>query len=101
MALGCATWPAAGIGGCAAAAPGVAAGAGAPAALTCCAGRGMILSVSRRISFTFCTIDSQRLFWALRSIVETAPVVPGAAVCAAPNCVEAVEVIFTLRAALR
>src|ERR1043166_2750440 len=101
MALGCATWPAAGIGGCGAAVPGVAAGAIAPPALACCAGSGMILSVSRRIAFTFCTIDSQRLFCALRSIVETAPVVPGAAVCVAPNCVDAVEVIFTLRAALR
>ena len=61
----------------------------------------MILSVSRRISFTFCTIDSHRLFCAVTSMVEVAPVAFGPAVAlAAPNCVEAVEVILTLREAL-
>src|SRR5205814_5143257 len=96
------------ISGCAAAgtggwAPGAVDAAGAPAAApsgTACADAGMILSVSRRMSFTFCTIDSQRLFCASTSIVEVAPVAFGPPV-AAPNCVEAVDCILTLREALR
>src|SRR5438445_3674939 len=103
MSTGCAA-PA--LGGCAPDAAG-AAGAlpGAPGSGVGAAwvGAGMILSVSRRISFTFCTIDSHRLFCAARSIVEIAPVALGPPVplVAAPNCVEAVDCIFTLREALR
>ena len=62
----------------------------------------MILSVSRRISFTFCTSDSQSLFSA--SDVDAARVRAGGAAAVAPplpNCVEAVDCIFTLRVALR
>src|SRR3954453_22529848 len=84
-------------------APGAAGGGGgaagcarAPSALV---PAGKVKLVSRRISFTFTTIDSQRLFCAATSMVDVAPVVPD---CApeAPNVVEAVDCIFTLREAL-
>src|SRR6266404_267470 len=95
-------------GGCGAApdapaVPAVAGGATAAAALATAValGAGMILSVSRRISFTFCTTESHRLFCALTSMVEVAPVALVVPVCAVPNCVDAVDCIFTLRAALR
>src|SRR5947199_10426818 len=69
------------------------------------AAAGRILSVSRRISFTFCTIDSHRLFSALTSMVAVAPVAAGPEAPAAPvpppNSVDAVDFIVTLRAALR
>src|ERR671931_233608 len=106
-ALGCGATGAGGMGGCGAA-PGAAAGAAAAAGTAAVAaasaaalGAGMILSVSRRISFTFCTIESQRLFCAVTSMVEVAPVALGVPACAVPNCVEAVDCIFTLREALR
>jgi hypothetical protein len=94
------------MGGCGAA-PGAPAGAadagaaGVAAASAAALGAGMILSVSRRISFTFCTMESQRLFCAVTSMVEVAPVALGVPACAVPNCVEAVDCIFTLREALR
>src|SRR5437879_11260921 len=69
------------------------------------AAAGRILSVSRRISFTFCTIESHRLFSALTSMVAVAPVAAGPEAAAAPvpppNSVDAVDFIVTLRAALR
>src|SRR5712692_3519745 len=69
------------------------------------AAAGRILSVSRRISFTFCTIDSHRLFSALTSMVAVAPVAAGPDAAAAPvpppNSVDAVDFIVTFRAALR
>jgi hypothetical protein len=73
---------------------------GAPASA---APAGRIRSVSRRISRTFCTIDSHRLFCAATSITEVAPVVagPAVAVLLAPNWVDEVDCIFTLREALR
>ena len=55
----------------------------------------MILSVSRRMSFTFCTTESHRLFCAETSMVEVAPVALTLPVWAVPNCVEAVDCIFT------
>ena len=103
MALGCAiSVGCAGNGGCApgaGAAPGAAATAGPGSAAS--VGAGMILSVSRRISFTFCTIDSHRLFCAATSMVDTAPVTAGPLVAVCPNCVDAVDCIFTLREADR
>src|SRR6266496_2388912 len=101
VVLGCVTtsgWVPGATGGCA---PGVADAAGSGVGAAVWVGAGMILSVSRRISFTFCTSDSQRLFCAATSIVEVAPVAFEPAVAAAPNCVEAVDCIFTLREALR
>src|SRR3954464_6713627 len=68
---------------------------------------GSTLSVSRRISFTLTTIDSQSLFSEATSTWAVAPVL-APVVVAAPvaefdeaNWVEASELIFTLRAALR
>src|SRR5215218_3378770 len=97
LGWGCAT------AGCAAG--GVPAGAGAAA--TGAAPAGNTLSVSRRISFTLMTIDSQSLFSEATSTCAVAPVL-APLVVAAPeaefdeaNCVEASELIFTLRAALR
>src|SRR5213079_1876986 len=69
------------------------------------AAAGRILSVSRRISFTFSTIDSHSLFSAVTSMVAVAPVVAAPEAAAAPvpppNSVDAVDFIVTLRAALR
>jgi hypothetical protein len=86
------------------AAPGAAAGGAGGGAN--CVPAGMILSVSRRMSFTFCTTDSQRRFSARTSICAVPPVVEVAAppvgvVPAAPNCVDAVDCILTFRLALR
>jgi hypothetical protein len=60
------------------------------------------------MSFTFWTTDSHNLFSANTSICEVPPVVEVALVAPppvvppeVPNCVEAVDCIFTLRLALR
>ena len=53
------------------------------------------------MSFTFCTIDSHRLFCVATSIVDMAPVAAGPPEVALPNWVEAVDCIFTLRDADR
>jgi hypothetical protein len=70
---------------------------------TSCVPAGMILSVSRRMSFTFCTSDSHSLFSASTSICAVPPVVDVEVGVAppVPNCVDAVDCIFTLRLALR
>src|SRR5437868_12756416 len=103
MAPGSGAGAAAGIGGCGAAAdtvPAAAAGMG-EAASAAALDAGISLSVSRRISFTFCTTDSHKLFCAATSIIEVAPVALGPPACGLPNCVEAIDCIFTLRVALR
>src|SRR5829696_213642 len=101
LLLGC------GCGAAGCAAGGVPAGAGAAAsgaAATACAvpAPGNTLSVSRRISFTLTTIDSQSLFSEATSTCAVAPVL-APLVVAAPeaefdeaNWVEASELIFTL-----
>src|SRR2546430_15525498 len=84
-------------------APGATGGCAGTAADVAAAGR--ILSVSRRISFTFSTIDSHSLFSAVTSMVAVAPVVaaPEAAPAPAPppKSVDAVDFIVTFRDALR
>ena len=88
-----------------AAAPGRPGAAAAGVACASCAPAGMTLSVSRRMSFTFCDSDSHSLFSAMTSICAVPPVVVVVvgvvAVPPVPNCVEAVDCIFTLRVALR
>ncbi len=101
-----ACWPAWPVGG---AAPGTAAGV-ATIGETCAAAAcvfGMILSVSRRISFTLMTIESHSRFSEETSTCAMAPVLVPLVVAlpcaelAEANWVEASELIFTLRAALR
>src|SRR3954467_700364 len=86
-------WVPPGIGGC-----GVAAATGAAGALPGAPGNGvptldalgMILSVSRRMSFTFCTIVSHSVFCDTKSTWVVAPVEPWppADPAPTPNCVD-------------
>jgi hypothetical protein len=79
--------------------------------MPCCAAAacvfGMILSVSRSISFTLMTIESHSLFSEATSTCAVPPVLEPLVVAAPEaefdeaNWVEASELIFTLRAALR
>src|SRR6185503_17797652 len=100
--VGWASAGAGGIGGCAPGTAGGEEGAAAGAVAVAAVDAGTILSVSRSMSLTFCTIESHRLFCAATSITEMAPVAlgPALAVPVEPNCVEAVDCIFTLRDAL-
>src|SRR5262245_44246540 len=92
----------------AAGAPGAGAAAGAVIATAAAAAVfGITLSVSRRISLTLVTIESHSLFSDDTSTCAVAPVLVPVVVDAPlaefdeANCVEASELIFTLRTALR